>query len=86
MTAVVVVTPAELRELISEAVSEAVAELAPADTPPVLVDGVTLARMLSVSRTTVHRLRVAGMPAVKLGDTWRFRPEECLRWLEGRSR
>ncbi|MFZ5895338.1 MAG: helix-turn-helix domain-containing protein [Myxococcota bacterium] len=46
------------------------------------VPATEVARRCSVSRMTVHRWRVAGCPAVRVGDTWRYRFADVVRWLE----
>jgi len=79
----VTLTTTELAELVRAAVAEALAEHATGDAArPELVGGVELARLLGVSRATVHRLRCRGMPAVRILDTYRFRVAECLAWLQ----
>jgi hypothetical protein len=82
-TELAVVTVEQLRAVVREAVACELAERAAAHVvAPELVDGRALTAMLSVSRTTLHRLRVAGMPAVPVGDTFRYRPSAVLAWLE----
>lgn len=80
----VTLTAADLRALVADAVADVLAELAPSGAPE-LVDAPTLARRLSVSRSTVHRMRTAGMPAIRMGETFRFRVADCIAWLEARS-
>ena len=85
MPTFVVATPEQLQELVRDAVATALDELTPArEREPDLVDGAEMARRLSVSRTTLHRLRVAGMPAIPVGDTFRYKPAAVLTWLETR--
>lgn len=85
-TNVVVATPEELRELLSEALSEALERHASVGPPPPeLVKGEELARLLSVSRTTVHRLRQEGMPAIRMGETFRYHLGDCVEWLRRRD-
>lgn len=84
--AIVVATPDQLRNLIVQAVLDAVGEhKGGAGASPELVTGAELARLLSVSRTTVHRLRLEGMPAVRMGDTFRYHLGDCLAWLKARN-
>jgi hypothetical protein len=74
----------DLKRLIQEAVRDALADHAStpkADTPE-LVSGAAMARALSVSRATMHRMRLRGCPAVKLGDSWKYRPVRVLAWVE----
>ncbi|MEM6778212.1 MAG: helix-turn-helix domain-containing protein [Planctomycetota bacterium] len=48
-----------------------------------LVDGDELARMLSVSRPHIDRLRAAGkIPSVMVGGSRRYRPVEVIEALE----
>lgn len=81
----VTLTAADLRALVVDAVADVLAELAAPSGAPELVDAPTLARRLSVSRSTVHRMRTAGMPAIRMGETFRFRVADCIAWLEARS-
>jgi len=81
-------TEDELGELITERLSEALAayNANAARIPEVdLVDGMEMARRLSVSKTTLHRLRIEGMPTVRVGDVYRYRPQAVLDWLEKRG-
>jgi hypothetical protein len=85
-TDLVIVPRAELRELIASAVAEALSEHHHAAAPaPDLVPGADMARRIGVSRTTMHRLRVAGCPAVRVGDTWRYAPADVVAWLRARG-
>lgn len=68
-----------VRQQVDEALAEQVAERPPT---PELVDAATMCRLIMVSRTTLHRLRVAGMPAIRVGDTYRYRPSAVVAWLE----
>lgn len=46
-----------------------------------------LARTLQVTTSTVYRLvREDGLPGVRVGGQWRFRPEDLARWLDSRHR
>jgi hypothetical protein len=84
-TQLVVTTPAELAELVREQIDAALAEHSRRTVEPDLVDGATMARRVGVSRATLHRLRVGGMPAIRVGDTHRYRPADVLAWLTTRS-
>lgn len=53
---------------------------------PLAVTGKKLCELLSLSRSTLHRMRVEGMPAIPVGDTFRYEPTVCLEWLRTRSR
>lgn len=83
---VIVSTVEQLREAIREVVRDEFAEFG-ADRPvaPLAVDGAELCRLISVSRSTLHRLRVEGMPAIPVGDTYRYEPAACLEWLRERA-
>jgi hypothetical protein len=83
---VTVLTSEQVAQLAYDAALAALAEFA-ADRapPPELVDGVAMARLISVSRATLHRLRVAGMPAIPVGETFRYRPAAVISWLEQRG-
>ena len=41
-----------------------------------------LLTMLKVSRSTIYRLMAQGMPAFKVGGSYRFPREQVLSWLE----
>lgn len=76
-------TATQLRELVADAVAGALASFEAGRAPePDLVSSVEMARRLCVSRTKLHRLRLAGCPAVRVGDTYRYRPSTVLAWLE----
>ena len=51
---------------------------------PLLVSDVEAARLLGVSRATVHRLRAAGRfpEAIRLGRALRFDRAELVAWAE----
>jgi excisionase family DNA binding protein len=38
---------------------------------------------LSLSRTTLYRLRKAGMPCIRVGRRVLYNPSEVSAWLEG---
>jgi hypothetical protein len=83
---VVLVSTEALREIVTESVAAALAERS--ESRPVdrqIVGPTEMARMLDVSRTTLHRLRVDGCPAVKLGDCFKFSPPEVMAWLKSRG-
>lgn len=81
MSAVVILTPEQLTELVRSAVQEALAEQRE-DAAPALVDRAGIARALSVGTGTVDRLRRAGLPCVLIGDAPRFSVASCVAWLE----
>jgi hypothetical protein len=81
----VTMTASQLRTLVANAVVEALAEYEAGRTPPPeLLNGADMARALGISRTSLHRLRVQGCPAVRIGDGFRYRPRAVLAWLEHR--
>jgi len=81
-----VLTAEQVAELAYDAAATALAEFTNERTlPPELVDGVAMARLISVSRATLHRLRISGMPAIAVGDTFRYRPATVIAWLEQRG-
>lgn len=78
----VTLTAGQLRALIEDALAGGLMERE-GDAPRTeLLSGSELAALLGISRTSVHRLRVRGMPCVPILDTFRFRPAECLAWLQ----
>jgi hypothetical protein len=79
---VAVLTAEQLRAVVRDAVEAALNErLQPTEPRPELVDGVTLAARLGVSRATVYRLRLRGLPAVPVGDVFRYRVADAVAWL-----
>ena len=81
----VTLTVAELDARIRDAVIGALAEFRAGEpAQPDLVSGPEMARRIGVSRTTLHRLRLDGCPAIRVSDTYRYRPEDVLAWLETR--
>jgi hypothetical protein len=85
----VVMLPIELEEFVERVAARVVEQLAQtrsAHAEPDRIDAVEMARRLSLSRTTLHRLRRQGMPAIPVGDTYRSNPAAVLAWLETRGR
>lgn len=82
--AVVVSTPAALREMIVGAVSEALADFAPAPVEG-LLDRAELARRLGVTTRSLDRLRREGMPELRVGDVPRWQWQSVLEWLATRG-
>jgi len=79
----VLLTAEQVSQLAHDAAAAALAEFTAEQAPaPELVDGVAMAQLISVSRATLHRLRVAGMPCVPLGETFRYKPAAIIAWLE----
>lgn len=82
---VVTLTTDALRELVAGAVADALEAHDAAKQPaPDLVCVKEMARRLDVSRTTMHRLRLEGCPAVAIGDTFKYEPPAVLAWLRDR--
>lgn len=86
MTAVVLVSPNELRALIRDELRATLAEREPAPTGAPLVDRRELGRTLAVSTATVTRLTSEGMPHVFVGDSPRYSIEDVRAWLDARGR
>lgn len=43
-------------------------------------------KYLSISRATLYNLiKAKQIPAVKLGNQWRFRKERLVKWLDSRE-
>jgi hypothetical protein len=81
----VVLSPDELRELVHETVTAALAEREPASTPT-LLDRRGLGRALGCCCDTVDKLRREGMPEVRVGDVPRFHLDDVIAWLKTRKR
>jgi hypothetical protein len=84
-TPVVVVTPAELAELVKRAVQDALA-VQQQETVPALLDRAGIAQQLGVGIGTVDRLKREGLPCVFIGDSPRFELAECLAWIRREPR
>lgn len=86
--AVVVLTETQLAELLERSATRG-AELAlashVAERASGLVSGGRMAQLLNVSRSTMHRMRLAGAPAIKLGDTYKYEPDAVIAWARGRE-
>jgi hypothetical protein len=79
----VTLTISQLRELIRAEIDESLFDHARDQRPePELIDGREVARRCNVSRQTVFRWRVAGCPAIRTGDTYRYRFADVVHWLE----
>jgi hypothetical protein len=73
----VVVTTAQLSELVERACQRAIS----AGTAPLLVDKQQLARQLGCSAAHIDNLRKQGLPSLALGQAVRFEPARVLEWL-----
>lgn len=82
---VAILTPEQLHDLVADAVAEALAGLTERAPEPDLVPPAEMARRLGISRTSLHRLRVAGAPVVRVGDVHRYRPADVISWLQSRD-
>ncbi len=83
---IVMLTTAQLRALVTDAVIDALAEFRAGEQPEkATLGGSELAKRIGVSRTKIHHLRHAGMPSLKVGDTYRFELKSCLAWLRERG-
>jgi hypothetical protein len=80
----VVVDAAELRELVTAAVAEALEGASASRHAPTLLDRAAIANALDVSVATLDRLRLEGMPELRLGDVPRFELDAVLGWLRSR--
>jgi hypothetical protein len=85
MSAVVVVSPEQLREVVRAAVAEVLEHHHAASTEPALLDRAGLARALGVSAPTVDRMRAEGAPELRVGDSPRFELAAVLAWLRERE-
>lgn len=52
---------------------------------PELLTTEQICAALQISRATLHRLRLQGLPTVMLLDSPRWKVTECIRWLERRT-
>ena len=46
-----------------------------------LIDSDELAEQLSVSKSTIIKLRKQGLPTIKIGDSIRFEPKDVMQFL-----
>jgi hypothetical protein len=82
----VVVQADDLDRRIRTAIADVLAEhSAERPTVPLLVGQAEMARLLDVSRATLHRLREQGCPCVQVGDVFKYEPERVLAWLRTRG-
>ncbi len=86
---VVLLTAEQLEDLLERAAEQgALTALEAFKSAPVrgLVPASEMARLLNVSRTTLHRMRTDhGAPAVKVGDVFKFEPAAVLAWVRERG-
>lgn len=77
---VVVLTAAQLRELVRDAIVEAL-ESQKDDPSPLLLDRNGIARALGLSTSSIDKLRKQGLPSIRVGDVPRFIAGDCIAWL-----
>lgn len=78
-------TAGELDQRVYDAAARAYADYRAGEQQQDLVGPAEMARRLDISRTSLHRLRLEGCPALKLGDCFKFEPAAVLAWLRARS-
>jgi len=79
-------TADELDERIKAAVVMALESHTAGRAPaPEYVSGAQMGHLLGISRSMMHKLRLEGCPAVKIGDGFRFSPVRVTAWLESRG-
>jgi hypothetical protein len=81
----VLTTAAELREIMAAAVSEGIERAAGHAAGPALLDRNGLAEAFKCSASLIDKLRLRGMPCVRLGDAPRFDYDDCVAWLKARK-
>ena len=81
----VTLTRGELRQLVTNAVADALCDQQPAQPAPELVDRRGLARALFVSLSSVDRLAREGCPCVRVCDSPRFEVAAVIDWLKARA-
>jgi hypothetical protein len=79
---IVVISTALLVEMVRAAVSEGVARAVAQKPLPTLLTREALSKEIMVSESQVDKLRKAGMPWVRVGDSPRFRLMACVEWFE----
>ncbi len=83
---VVVLSPDELRVVLSECLTELLEGVGYAAAPAALLDRAGLARALGVAVPTVDRMRqLPDFPELRVGDAPRFELPAVLEWLRGRK-
>ena len=77
--AVVTLTIGQLREIVSDAVREALSER---DKAPALINLKTLAQKIGITERSILDLRKQGLPNTMIGDSPRFALSEVIEWLQ----
>jgi hypothetical protein len=84
---IVMLTTAQLQAIIQNSVIAALAEFKATERPDqATLSGAELAVRLGLSRTRIHHLRQTGMPAIRVGEIYRYELAPCLAWLRERGR
>jgi len=78
----IVTTPEQLQQIVSDAVAKAIANTKP--TTPTLLDMAGLGRALGLSAPSVRKLIRAGAPFLSCGDLKRFDLAAVCSWLASR--
>ena len=81
----VVMTPAQLRELVAEAVRDAMGQGAQNTNAQYLTLEQTAEIMQVDARTVRNWVKDQGLPALRVGREYRFRRDTVLEWLESRA-
>ena len=78
----------ETNEAVAKADGPSTATTSTVPTRPLddFLDEPTLARVLKVSRSTVYKWRMAGLPAYKFGQRWWFRESDVADWFDAHLR
>jgi hypothetical protein len=84
--AVFVLTDEQLREALRAVLSEERPQLSAPEAEPLFASCSATCKRLGVSRATLFRARKEGMPAVRVGDDWRYEVAACADWFRGRSK
>jgi excisionase family DNA binding protein len=85
--AIVVLTPEQLRAIVSDAVTDALAKAGAGVTPADVLSCEQAAELIGVNPRTVPRLvRDKGLPTLRrIGKLWRFSRRDVLAWLTQRK-
>lgn len=78
----------EIAAIVRAAVTDAIADLdlGTRAEPEPLMTTAELAEYLQVTTRTVQTLRESGMPARRIGDSWRYDRAEIDAWSRARAR
>lgn len=85
-TLVVQLTAMELRALVRDEVSAALAQVRPVTEPTPVLDSEGAARFLHLPVDTLRkRVRAGEIPSFKIGNLLRFRVAELEAWIDSRK-